>query len=74
MLRKMQLQGLRLGIERAASGSLDQRSTNWTTEAVADSFGASSVYVICVVMPVKYKGTCINDNIWHLHSLSIDEI
>ena len=44
-LRKMQIQGLRLGIERASSGSLDQRSTDWTTEAVADSFGASSVYV-----------------------------
>ena len=28
MLRKMQLQGLRLGIERASSGSLDQRSTD----------------------------------------------
>ena len=39
----MQLQGLRLGIEPAPSGSLNQRSTNWATEAVADSFGTSSV-------------------------------
>ena len=39
----MQLQGLRLGIEPAPSGSLDQRSTNWATEAIADSFVASSV-------------------------------
>ena len=39
-------QGLQLGIERAPSaGSLDQRTLyiNWATEAVADSFGASSV-------------------------------
>ena len=51
----MQLQGFRLGIEPTpASGSLDQRSTNWATEAVADSFGASSVYIYMeMVMPVK---------------------
>ena len=30
----MQLQGLQLGIEPAPSGSLDQRSTNWATEAL----------------------------------------
>ena len=41
----MQLQGLRLEIEPAPSGSLDQRSTDWATEAVADSFDASSVYI-----------------------------
>ena len=40
----MQLQGLRLGIEPAPSGSLDQRSTNWATEAVADSFVRHSLY------------------------------
>ena len=34
-LRKMQLQGLRLGIEPVTPGSLDQRSTDWATEAVA---------------------------------------
>ena len=42
-LRKMQLQGLRLGIEPAPSGSLDQCSTDWATEAGAVSLGASSV-------------------------------
>ena len=31
---------------------IDQRSTDWATEAVAESMGASSVYVQ-VVMPVK---------------------
>ena len=44
-LRKMQIQGLWLGNEPAPSVSLDQRSTNWATEAVADSFDASSVYI-----------------------------
>ena len=39
----MQLQGLRLGIEPATSGSLDQRSTDWATEAVAVSLSASSL-------------------------------
>ena len=34
------------------TGSLDQRSTDWPTEAVAVSLGAGSVQV---VMPVKYK-------------------
>ena len=33
----MQLQNLWLGIEPAASGSLDRRSTNWATEAVDES-------------------------------------
>ena len=56
-LRKMQLQGLRLGIETASSGSPDQRFTNWATEAIADNFGARSIYIYIneVVMPVEYS-------------------
>ena len=43
----MQLQGLQLGISDPAPvpGSLDQRSTDWATEAIAVSLGASSVYI-----------------------------
>ena len=49
------------------AGSLDQRSTDWATEAVAWSMRAYSIYIyiyIQVAMPVKYKGIL---DIWHLH-------
>ena len=41
----MQLQGLPAGNWTRDPGSLDQRSTDWATEAVAVSLGASSVYI-----------------------------
>ena len=47
----MQLQDLRLGIEPATPGSLDQRSTDWATEAVVVILGATSLYTQ-VIMPV----------------------
>ena len=53
-LRKMQLQGLQLGIEPATSGSLDQRSTDWATEAVAWSMRAYSIYIYIYI----YRWQC----------------
>ena len=46
---------LSAGNQISANLDLYQRSTDWATEAVAVSLGASSVN-IQVVMPVKYKG------------------
>ena len=68
----MQLQGLWLGIEvnePTIPGSLDQRSTNWATEAIAVSLIASSVYIYIGGNASEVWGY-IKDNIWHLNSLT----
>ena len=66
-MRKMSLQGI-------DPGSLDQRSTDWATEAVAVSLGASSVYIYTGGNAGEVQGY-IKDNIWNLHSaLSTDGI
>ena len=76
----MQLQGLPAGNRTRILWITRPVLYHWATEAVADNLGASSVpYIYSIlninemVMPVKYKGIYINNNIWHLHSLSIDE-
>ena len=42
---KCNSKAFRLGIEPASSELLDQCSTNWATEAIADNLGVSSVYI-----------------------------
>ena len=71
----MQLQGLPAGNQTRVLWITRPVLYHWATEAVADNLGASSVYIYIneIVMPVKNKGIYINNNIWHLHSLSIDE-
>ena len=52
---KCNSKAFRLGIEPATSGLLDQCSTNWATEAVADNLGASSVYLINIYTELAPK-------------------
>ena len=70
---KCNSQAFRLGIEPASSGLLDQCSTTELYRSCCRQLGREfSIYINEMVMPVKYKAILIN-NIWHLHSLSIDE-
>ena len=70
---KCNSKAFRLGIEPASSGLLDQCSTTELQKPLPTTWSEFSIYINEMVMPVKYKGILINNNIWHLHSLSIDE-
>ena len=70
---KCNSKAFRLGIEPASSGLLDQCSTTELQKPLTTTWREFSIYINEMVMPVKYQGILINNNIWHLHSLSIDE-
>ena len=57
----MQLQGIPAGNQTRILWITSPVLYHWTTEAVADNLGPSSVYIYIneMVMPVKYKGILI---------------
>ena len=73
----MQLQGLPAGNRTCVLWITRPVLYHWATEAVADNLGARSVYIYILMRWYCNAGEVqkyINyNNIWHLHSLSIDE-